>query len=212
MKWLVKRFRWAALGVSLLAALFIPLEYQYFTGKLESDVQSRVILQRDDMAQIIKAKLEKSAQIVRDAASFVTIETDTEKIKAYFMRLLADNSSFIDLYLGKPDNTLIDASGWVMPEDFKITLRPSYLKARAHGVLIYTDAYRDASTDKMIMSIAIQAFGPDGKFAGVVAGDILLTDVINLFTDQDMAAGKYCFMVDGRERSSHTPGISQKAE
>lgn len=65
------------------------------------------------------------------------------------------------------------------PRDFDPRLRPWYTEARTAKSLVWIAPLIDASTRRVIQTIAMPVNGPDGAFAGVTAVDIVLTDILD---------------------------------
>lgn len=65
------------------------------------------------------------------------------------------------------------------PADFDPRQRPWYTEARAAGSLVWIAPLIDASTRRVIQTVAKPVKGPDGTFAGVTAVDIVLTDILD---------------------------------
>lgn len=65
------------------------------------------------------------------------------------------------------------------PADFDPRQRPWYTEARKAGSLLWIAPLIDASTRRVIQTVAMPVTGPDGNFAGVTAVDIVLTDILD---------------------------------
>lgn len=65
------------------------------------------------------------------------------------------------------------------PADFDPRQRPWYTEARKAGALVWIAPLIDASTRRVIQTVAMPVKGPDGKFAGVTAVDIVLTEILD---------------------------------
>ncbi len=65
----------------------------------------------------------------------------------YFKEKLKSNPNISDLYMGLPNKTILDGSGWIPPSDFDPTTRQWYKDAIAKNGYSYV-AYYDMVTKK----------------------------------------------------------------
>ncbi len=65
------------------------------------------------------------------------------------------------------------------PADFDPRSRPWYTEARKAGSLVWIAPLIDASTRRVIQTVAMPVADSDGAFAGVTAVDIVLTDILD---------------------------------
>ncbi len=112
-------------------------------------------------------------------------------------KLKRQSSPVIDYYMGFPirDKPFIDGSGWHPPSEFDCTTRKWYTLAVQNDNLAYTTPYLDASTGKMIFTIA-RPVKQNGQLTGVVGADILLTDLINRAQESKTNESEYAFLLD----------------
>ncbi|MEN6327162.1 MAG: cache domain-containing protein, partial [Syntrophomonas sp.] len=112
-------------------------------------------------------------------------------------KLKRQKSPAIDYYMGFPQRSqkFIDGSGWNPPSEFDCTSRKWYRGALQNDGLVYTTPYLDASTNKMIFTIAMPV-KQKGSIKGVVGADILLTELIELAQNSKTAESDYSFLLD----------------
>ncbi|TDR76665.1 methyl-accepting chemotaxis protein [Paludibacterium purpuratum] len=84
---------------------------------------------------------------------------------------------------------------WQPPADYKYADRPWYAQTKANNRVTLTDPYVDAQTKKMTMTVAVP-FTTGGKFAGVVAGDVFVEDLVHSVLSAKIRAGGYMFIVN----------------
>ncbi len=147
--------------------------------------------------------LVKKTKTIENAASFIALEEwSDEQILSYLNALLEDNREFESIYFGTTENLMLNASGWEPPGDFDLRLRTWYKKALAEKQTIFTEAFINASEDRVIFTIATPVYSYTGKLLGVVAGDISVDRVIGLLIDADnqsyAAADSYSFLIDSK--------------
>ena len=166
---------------------------------------------QDSMSQVASESVMKTANEFNtwfvDQGRAVTgivedIEINNNFSEAYLLNYLTQkqklqSSPVIDYYMGFPsrDRAFIDGSGWQPPPEFDCTTRKWYTGAIANDGLAYTTPYLDASTGKMIFTIA-HPVKQNGKLIGVVGADILLTDLISRAQESKIDEAEYAFLLD----------------
>ncbi|MDF2613433.1 MAG: methyl-accepting chemotaxis sensory transducer [Clostridia bacterium] len=166
----------------------------YMTEKvLNFFAQRQVILESE--SQYISEMLNK---IKEEENEIVFSKYD---VKAHLMSLatpLKDKYGVIDFYVGYLDGSIDCASGWV-PEDanWKATERPWYKTAvEANGTCVYTDVYIDTDTGKPVVTLSKVITGSNGDKLAVVALDIGLNQLSELFSKEKIGEAGYSFMLD----------------
>jgi len=112
-------------------------------------------------------------------------------------KLERHNAYVIDYYMGFVDKNkkFLDGSGWVPPADFDCHSRKWYIAAIKDGGVIFTTPYLDASTGKMIVTIAAPV-KQNGKIIGVLGADIPVTDLVTISNKAKKASVDYAFLLD----------------
>ncbi|MGI6451637.1 MAG: methyl-accepting chemotaxis protein [Desulfitobacteriia bacterium] len=111
---------------------------------------------------------------------------------------LKDQYGIIDLYIGYPDGSIDCGSGWI-PEDpaWKANERPWYLAAVQNpGGLVYTDVYIDSETKKPVVTLSQAVKLNQQSEYAVVALDIGLAQLADLFLKEKIGANGYSFVLD----------------
>jgi len=147
--------------------------------------------------------LKKKAGTIEAAANLIALDEWSDKqITAYLEALLEENRDFESIYFGTPENRMLNGSGWEPPGDFDLRTRPWYEKAVADNRTIYTEAFTNASSDRVIFSIAAPVYNDRSQLLGVVAGDIALDRIIELlgepYDENLYKNGGYSFLIDNK--------------
>ena len=74
--------------------------------------------------------------------------------------------------------------------------RPWYKEAKEKGRVIFTDIYSDSYNRGLMITCAAPFYDAKGKFAGVVAMDMLIGDLYNSIVDVDLGKDSYTFLAD----------------
>lgn len=134
-----------------------------------------------DFTNRIEAWLELEAQKVSEIADSVGYEKyDTERREQIYDFLVSSASGMPEiyaLYVGCPDNFACFSDGWIPDADYIIYDRQWYIDASATDGTIITDPYVDASTGKMVVTVAEAVRDESGTVTSVVAADMFLDEL-----------------------------------
>jgi len=177
--------------------------YNYFvtSRQLLETAEASTELAIHAQSDKISGWMTKKIRTIEAAGFFLSLGrwSDDEAL-AYLEILLNNNPNFESIYFGTSDNQMLNASGWVPPDDFDLRNRPWYIKAAAEGQSTFTEAFTNASNDKVIFTIAAPVYDSNNKLMGVVAGDVAVKEIINLVNEKsstyDQQGEVYTFIID----------------
>ncbi|MGV8906040.1 MAG: diguanylate cyclase [Acetobacterium sp.] len=198
MKQMIKRFYMVGIVVAIAVALGMFIEFKYFETEIQEQTQTTILLERDVVAGDISANLNNKGQVIKDAGSYLAIETDKARIFDYLKALEANNPSFSVFYFGTPDNVMIYSSGFVPLASYDLRTRPWYIKAMASDQLVYTEPFVSVSKNQLTVTVAKPVYNENHEFLGVVAGNISIQGIIDLVADKNNSKEKYSFLIDGK--------------
>ena len=152
-------------------------------------------------SEVISGWMTKKTRTIEAAGFFLSLEKwSDEEALAFLDTLLKNNPNFESIYFGTSDNQMLNASGWVPPDDFDLRKRPWYIKALADNQTTFTEAFTNASSDKIIFTIATPVYDSTNGLMGVVAGDIAVEEIINLVNEEssnnNLEEEAYYFLID----------------
>lgn len=142
----------------------------------------------------------EQAQVVNSIAQDVEINKDfsDQYLTNYLIKKFErQNSKVLDYYIGFADKnrTMVCATGWIPPPDYDATTREWYIEALKHDELVFITPYLDADTQQMVITLA-EPIKDGNNVVGVIAADILLTDVMELAQDARIKGASYTFLLD----------------
>lgn len=173
MRNIFKRFYLIILIIVIAMATLLGTQYNSMQKTFENEILESTKMNLSGMVFEIDDWLDNQRRVIETAASFITYNQWSEELTlGYFELLLEENPNFSTIYLGTEENLLINASGWVPPEEFDLRERPWYVKASAVNEIVLTEFFKNASNDDQIISIARSVFDAEGNMIGVVGGDI----------------------------------------
>lgn len=160
----------------------------YMREKMNNFLSQRQVL--------LKNELEYVTEILENTKS-----TSKDDIKKHFVSLLPslqDEYGIIDIYIGYPDGSIDCGSGWLPDEpDWKASDRSWYKDAvEAKGEPVYTDIYIDSQTKKPVITLSQTIIKNDNSIYGIVAIDIGLAQLAELFSKEQIGETGYPFALD----------------
>lgn len=181
--------------VSVLAIYADHVVQNQTEAKIEKELTSKVTHLDDNINGWLMSKV----QIVDTIAALQSEGIGSEVTPSYLNHILqtTDNKGIVsDIYIGTPDGRIIDGSLWEAPSDFDPRLRPWYQAAEKTKDIIFTDAYVDAQTQQITISIAKAIYSGTGNILGVVSMDLMLDTITNEVTSEKIGESGYAFLLD----------------
>jgi diguanylate cyclase (GGDEF)-like protein len=174
----------------------------YFTNRqMVENTQIIAELSVDSLGKDISGKLSEKAILIEAAGTFIARESwSNEEALAYLTALLDNQDLFFSIYFGSSENAMINSSGWQPPADFDLRTRPWYTKAVAENKTVITDAFLNASIDRVIVTIASPVYNSSGRLLGVVGGDVVLDEIVSLVETGAAEWDGISFLVDGSSK------------
>jgi methyl-accepting chemotaxis protein len=107
----------------------------------------------------------------------------------------AFKNNFMFTYLGTADGKFTMSPPDKLPEGYDPRTRPWYKDAVAAKASTLTEPYADASTGKLIVTVATPVTKA-GEALGVVGGDLDITTLVNMVQALDLSGIGYAFLVN----------------
>ncbi len=174
--------------------------YQHYSANhnIQQNTRQTAEITVQSLSSAIGNKLASKGSTIEAAATLIALQKwDNNDLLAYLEALLEDNDIFVSIYYGSPDNEMINASGWEPPDGFDLRERPWYTKALAEEKVIFTEAFINASSDLIIVTVACPVFdNRNGDLLGVVGGDLSVGQIVELVQTKSSEEVGYSFLVD----------------
>lgn len=199
MKNIIHRFYvlWAIVGIVMALSLYF--QFGYFNKILTEETQMHTVFSRDTIRDDISNSLIAKGHVITDLAGYIKLQTwDREELLAYMKNLMKENPHFSSIYFGTKDNVMFNGSGWVPPKTFDLRTRRWYIKAASEQKLIFTEAFLNASKDKMIITIAKPVYDSNNNLIGVISGDVSIKDILSIVQNKKITGEGYSFLIDGK--------------
>lgn len=183
-------------GVFLLGLLFsMTLVFNHVATMMETKQTEVLTMHQEQAALIIEERFESIATLLQTLSKQIILSNDDGDLYQLFYQIDQENDFIASIYFGRPDKTMINSTGFVPPPSFDLTTRLWYIGALASDGVSYTDAFINATQDRVIVVVS-HAIYQGETLLGVVAADIDIRS-ITLFL-QEMAIGEsgFAFLYD----------------
>jgi diguanylate cyclase (GGDEF)-like protein/PAS domain S-box-containing protein len=131
-------------------------------------------------------------------ASFIKINGTTDLLD-YIVEVDEQDPWLESIYLGTPDNQMINSSGFVPGPGFDLTTRPWYQLAILEDETIITYAFLNATEDKLITTVAQPVYDTSNEFIGVLAIDIDIETIKLYFENKKVGDTGFALIIDSND-------------
>ena len=155
-------------------------------GMIIANSSKKYITQRTEMSvsdfsNQISSWIDLEKQKLTDIGSFIRhAEYDTENREDVF-DFLVERAAILPeiyaIYIGCPDNYASFSDGWIPDPDYIITERQWYIDAAVSDDAIVTEPYIDATTKRMVITIARALRDEKGNLTSVLAADMFIDEI-----------------------------------
>ena len=177
-----KKLFWGMLG-PLLIVTFVACSFFYFVSNMILKEYMKSQLEYS-VKKLNSTVVESMQPIILNVDNFTIFAKDYNDAKTLERLLVAFSKQFDKyasmLYFSPTDGRLLNNIGWVPPKGFNAAERQWYKDAVANeGKLTFSDAYVDASTGELCVTISQAVYNSNGSLKGVIGCDILLESLIS---------------------------------
>ncbi|MCR5401342.1 MAG: hypothetical protein K6E78_07060 [Treponema sp.] len=177
-----KKLFWGMLG-PLLIVTFVACSFFYFVSNMILKEYMKGQLEYS-VKKLNSSVVESMQPIILNVDNFTLFARDYNDAKTLELLLVAFSKQFDKyasmLYFSPTDGRLLNNIGWVPPKGFNAAERQWYKDAVVNeGKLTFSDAYVDASTGELCVTISQAVYNSNGSLKGVIGCDILLESLIS---------------------------------
>lgn len=182
------------LTVVIISGLFF--QYNFYNQTIQHEIENSILLQINTATIQLNNQIKESVDIITSIESFMQATNSSSSLLRFLESQLEKTPSYLSLYFGMPDNTMINGSGWIPPDDFDLRIRPWYIEALKKDSLIITPIYRNASNDHWIVTYAKPIYDKNKKLIGVIGGDKSFENVLDTLSAFAIAENSEFFFFD----------------
>lgn len=175
----------AAVIVVLLTP-FAVVNYQLSGEREINSVNSEITSTGESLSKFINDWLRTKLTVLAAASEF----SDEWSVHDRLLEQGRMAGDFLYMYIGTTDGQMIMQPQEELPDDYDPRTRPWYTDAMRENAPIITEPYEDASSGELVISFA------QPTKVGVIAGDVLMTDVVNEILDVDLGNSGMAMLVD----------------
>ncbi|MFT7722334.1 MAG: methyl-accepting chemotaxis protein [Roseateles sp.] len=189
------RTRLVALAVmSLLLGLLALAAANYVTarGQVLDDLQKNTLGLAQAQAQAIADWAASKVAVVK---STVPVANVPEAEAVRFLVQAHGSGGFDNSYVAFADKRIVFSAAQNLPPGYDPTGRPWYLLAAGASGPVLTSPYKDAATQRMMVTFAV-AVKDGGSTTAVAAGDVYLDNVVNIVKSIHPTASSFAFLAD----------------
>lgn len=181
-----------SIGTFVIGLFFLG---RYVQNQVHIMQRDKLLLERNVGVQEIQNQFSIIETFILDVESYLQTHDSDEYLFDYLVEIDERHDFVYSLYLGRPDKTMVNSSGFIPPETFDLTTREWYQKAIVNNDIIYTNAFLNATGDRLIITVSYAVYDDENQLIGVVGTDIDL-DTITNYVNQQNNHNYYGFLVD----------------
>ena len=193
------------IGIVLTLITFASI-YLISSELLESRQETIVLLESEAAADDFDAYFSSVETILNTLSLYIQQEHSDNQLLDYMIKIHEANDNIASIYLGRPDLTMVNSTGFIPPPEFDLTTRIWYQEAIQYDGIIYTNAFVNATQDKLIVTVA-KAVYLDDEFIGVVAADIDIVNLGILIGRKEIGESGFAFLIDANQNLLASPSI-----
>lgn len=177
------------------------ISYKVASGHLYDQESSNAALLAQQNAEKIAEWIHGYVVYLETAAASMEVLriTDFDEQCAFFRDMLQKNNekddTLYDIYFTNEQNQMAAGSGYLPDGSVDFTKRSWYLGAKDTDMVYFESAYKDADTGRYVITIS-KAVTLDGKFAGVLAEDIFIDEVVGIVNQCEITGDSYAMLID----------------
>ncbi len=201
-------------SLSLVIIVFSTTFYFNIKSNIDfskKSVEQNLISESSLISSSINQFFEKSGALVTQGATnstfkeFMKIAEDRNLLSTYpgYANVLNElniikslDENILSIYVGPlKANTILVQDGWVGMDDFSLKDRGWFKQMKEENKLIYTNAYVDAITDKMVVTIATPVYD-NGELLGAFGIDLAIDQLPQIIDQHGIKNEGYAFLID----------------
>ena len=203
MRW---KFIFLIIMVSVIPMILLTTFASYYAFQNSLNSTKRLMDQQgEQISQSIDAYFSPAIKFAdyfsSDANTTGMMENKYDEIKwgrFEFKNFIDKMSDVKAIYVGTPNKKMIIEPEEKLPAGYDPTVRPWYKEAIVSDGVIITSPYMDASTKKLVITIAKKLKDPDGKITGVIGIDYYIAKMLDLFKNYKLAKTGYVFVINNK--------------
>lgn len=163
--------------------LFFEQTVKYYTAEASNWLEMHV-----EQMKLIRSELQKIPQNVRSGETIMPIVVNSTEC--------GQEIGVISDYVVLDRQNVFSGDGWVPEPDYDVTGNDYYIKPQSQDLYI-SEPYVDAMTGEFLVTLSLP-LEADGSFFGVLARDVRMTAIQEMFEAYDEEEGSYLYLLDAK--------------
>ena len=206
MKRYLVNFYVISLTLTTLFVVFFILLFVYSSNIVEDKQEEIMMLELNNLNLKMMETYHEIENTLHLVELYITQEPSDQELLNHLIDIDESNVIISSLYLGKPDKTMINSSGFVPGPTFDLTTRIWYQNALAAGDLIFTPVFLNATENRLIVTAAKPIYVED-ELLGILATDIDVTLMSTLVSEKSIGKQGSAFLIDQQQNFIAHPDI-----
>ncbi|WP_221069822.1 methyl-accepting chemotaxis protein [Vibrio alfacsensis] len=183
------------IGASLSAVVVMATALTWLSaGQLFDQTRSGVYSRAQSLSNSASEGIADWVAIRKDIATAFN-DYSTERDVVPFLQQARKAGGFDDIFLGTPEGDMYRSHPERNRADYDPRTRLWYKEANAAGKQVITEAYQDAITNALLVTIA-EPVMKNGRFIGVVGADVLIDQLIEDVISLNAGQNAYAMLID----------------
>ena len=193
-----RQFYISIIFLILSAFLFFAI-YIFASITIRTRQEELVSLEMDVVSADVHHFYDDFFIALNHVSNYITVN-GTDGLLDYMIEIDEEDPWLESMYLGTPDNQMINSSGFVPGPGFDLTTRPWYQLAVAEDKTVVTHVFLNATEDKLISTVAKPVYDLNQDFIGVLAVDIDIETIRLYFENKTVGETGFALIVDGNDQ------------
>ncbi|MDP2425955.1 MAG: diguanylate cyclase [bacterium] len=205
-KWFISPAIWFLL---FLTGVFIGLTIVFNqTATIMEQGQLTILdLQKNQARVAIEDQFESITVLLDVVAKQIILSNDDAELLTLLVQIDQEKDFIASLYFGRPDKSMINSTGFVPGPGFDLTMRPWYLGAISEEGFSFSNAFVNASQDRVIVVVS-RAIYLDGVLQGVIAADIDIRSITDFMQNTVIGQTGFVFLYDQNQSLIAYPNLN----
>lgn len=194
----MKIFQRPVYYITLFLLVFFAVfsAFFYYSGKVVRTRQEQMLhLERDNVAHAIEQNFFNFETIIHSITHFMEVNNEDADLLAFIQAIDSEHDEIASIYLGRPDRTMVNSSGFVVTPGFDLTTRLWYQMAIQADDFIYTPAFINFTEDRVIVAVAYPVYVHD-VYVGVIGMDIDIRTITDFVANRVVGDTGYSMLMD----------------
>ena len=195
-------------GFFLLGLLFsMTLVFNHVATMMEVKQTEVLTMHQEQASLIIEEQFQSIAVLLQTLSKQIVISENANDLYDLFYEIDQANDFIASVYFGKPDKTMINSTGFVPPPTFDLTTRLWYTGALSSDGVSYTDAFINATQDRVIVVVSYAVYDEE-QLLGVIAADIDIRSITLFLQEMPIGESGFAFLYDQNNHLIAYPSLN----